>query len=238
MSNLLSIRDRLYRHPLSRIEKLQRESFITTIKQLKLSRAKALSVSCGDGIWDYMALSSNTGIIEITATDVVDCPVKENDIKLLRATGQWNFKKVIADATLPFESNSLDVAFSQDVIEHTTKPFKFLSEQYRVLMCGGAIIVGTPNILRPANLLRALLGKLDFPKIIGHNEEIGDYVHIQEFHEQQLRLMLEEVGFVDVTIIALYFGLSMQNISFIDYPLKGIGRTFAHFLLATGRKPN
>lgn len=63
-------------------------------------------------------------------------------------------------------------------------------------------------------------------------------MHIREFHEQQLRLNLEEVGFVDVRMIALYFGLSMLNISFSDYPEKGIAMTFAHFLLATGRKPN
>ena len=92
--------------------------------------------------------------------------------------------------------------------------------------------------MRPANLLRAFIGQLNFPRLIGRNEEIGDYIHIQEFHEQQLKLNLEEVGFVDVKIIALYFGLSMLNISFSDYPEKGIGRTCAHFLLATGRKPN
>lgn len=136
MSNLLSICDRLERHPLTRVEKLQRDSFIAALKQLKLSRAKALSVSCGDGIWDYLALSSNRGVIEITATDVVDCPVKENDMKLLRAIGQWNFQRVMADVSLPFESNSFDVAFSQDVIEHSSKPYTFLSNQYRVLAGG------------------------------------------------------------------------------------------------------
>jgi len=49
--------------------------------------------------------------------------------------------------------------------------------------------------------------------------------------------MLEEVGFVDIVIHALYFGLSMLNLSVCDYPRRGIGRTFAHFLLASATKP-
>lgn len=124
------------------------------------------------------------------------------------------------------------------MIEHTPRPFHFLSEQYCVLRGGGRVIVGTPNVLRPANLVRALLGKLQFPMTIGHFEEIGDYVHAQEFHEQQLKLMLEEVGFVNVAVIPLHFGPSMLNVSFSDYPQEGVGPTLAHFLLATGRKPS
>lgn len=208
------------------------------MQHMNLRNAKALSVSCGDGIWDYLALSSNTGVSAITATDVVECPVKSGDVELLRSLGEWSFQQILPDAALPFSQDSFDVAFSQDVIEHTPRPFRFLSEQYRVLRGGGRVIVGTPNVLRPANLVRALLGKLQFPMTIGHFEEIGDYVHVQEFHEQQLKLMLEEVGFVDVAVIPLYFGPSMLNVSFSDYPQEGAGRTLAHFLLATGRKPS
>ncbi len=72
--------------------------------------------------------------------------------------------------------------------------------------------------------------------VIGHNDEIGDYVHEQEIHEQQLVIMLEEAGFVDISVQPMYFGPSMLNISFCDYPAKGLGRIFSHFLLATGRK--
>ena len=117
-------------------------------------------------------------------------------------------------------------------------PFSF---SLRAILCiarGGRVIVGTPNVLRPANLVRALLGKLQFPMTIGHFEKILDYVHAQEFHEQQLKLMLQEVGFVNVAVIPLYFGPSMLNVSFSDYPQEGVGPTLAHFLLATGRKPS
>lgn len=85
MKNLLSIRDRLENRNLTHVEKLQRESFLSALRQMNLHGAKALSVSCGDGIWDYLALSSNVGIHAIEATDIVGCPVKQNDIKFLRS---------------------------------------------------------------------------------------------------------------------------------------------------------
>jgi hypothetical protein len=46
--------------------------------------------------------------------------------------------------------------------------------------------------------------------------------------------MLEEVVFVDVKIIPLYFGLSMQNISFQDYPKKILRRHSPIFYLPQG----
>lgn len=86
------------------------------------------------------------------------------------------------------------------------------------------------------NCLKALLGRLHFPALIGSNEELGDYVHVQEFHATQLKLLLEEVGFVDVTLHHVYFGLSMSNICFSLFPKGPVGKTFAHFIMAKGVK--
>jgi ubiquinone/menaquinone biosynthesis C-methylase UbiE len=127
------------------------------------------------------------------------------------------------------------VVWHQDVIEHTGRPFLFLKEQYRVLRTGGAIIVGTPNLLRPANMIKACLGKLQFPIKIGEREEIGNYIHIQEFHEQQLQLVMQEIGFSEIRIRHLFFGLHMFNLCLQDYPTGNVGRTFT-FLFCTARK--
>lgn len=78
---------------------------------MNLHNAKALSVSCGDGIWDYLSLSWHTGVSAITATDVVECPVKSGDVELLRSLGEWSFQQVVPGAVLPFSSDSFDVAF-------------------------------------------------------------------------------------------------------------------------------
>lgn len=86
--------------------------------------------------------------------------------------------------------------------------------------------------------MRALFGKLNFPMNIGGNQEIGEYIHVQEFHESQLRLGLEEQGFINVKVQCIFFGLSMSNISFADLPDFSLGKTFCHFLFAFGEKPS
>jgi ubiquinone/menaquinone biosynthesis C-methylase UbiE len=163
--------------------------------------------------------------------------VQTPDQQLLRTRGARNFHKVQPDSRLPFDDGFFDLVFHQDVIEHTERPYSFMREQYRVLRGGvGTVIVGTPNLLRSMNCLKALIGKLHFPVIIGRNEEISDYVHVQEFHTTQLKLLLEETGFVDVTLHHVYFGFSMSNICFSLFPTGSIGKTFAHFIMAKGVK--
>lgn len=137
MSNLPSIIERLNNKKAPVIEHLQRQSFVKALAEFQLVDGIALSVSCGDGIWDYLALSSDVGINTVMATDIVECPVKDGDVVLLNSRGNWKFQRVIPDNPLPFDDNTFDVAFSQDVIEHTVRPFLFLKEQYRVLRGGG-----------------------------------------------------------------------------------------------------
>ena len=126
--------------------------------------------------------------------------------------------------------------FHQDVVEHVKKPYLFLSEQYRVLKEGGTFIVGTPNIFRPANVFKLLLGKFFFPIKIGSNQEIGDYVHIQEFNEFQLKNLLEEIGFKEIEIKHCYFGIWPLKITFSLYPNSKIGRVMCHYLMVKCRK--
>jgi 2-polyprenyl-3-methyl-5-hydroxy-6-metoxy-1,4-benzoquinol methylase len=77
---------------------------------------------------------------------------------------------------LPFDPQSFDLIIHQDVIEHTGKPYMFLSEQYRVLRKGGSLVFGTPNLFRPATILKLFSGRLEFPYALGTNEGLGDLV--------------------------------------------------------------
>ena len=235
--HLLSIDERLNNPKISKIEIGQRESFVDALRKINLTNgAHALSVSCGDGIWDYLALREKIGISKITATDIVECPVRETDQELLRRMGEWEFARTEPDKSLPFADETFDIVFHQDVIEHTEKPYLFVQEQCRVLRRGGAMIVGTPNLLRPANIAKAFAGRLQFPVKIGSFEEIGDYVHVQEFHEAQITLLMKECGLSNVEVQHVYFGLSMTNVCFSMFPTSRLGKTFAHFLVCTGRK--
>jgi ubiquinone/menaquinone biosynthesis C-methylase UbiE len=192
----------------------------------------ALSVSTGDGLSDYFVFSNTKGTVKkIIATDIVDNPVDKEGQKLLKKLGDWEFKKVGAEKPLPFSDEYFDLVFHQDVVEHVKKPYLFLSEQYRVLKKGGTLILGTPNLFRPANIVKILIGKLHFPLKIGYNEEIGDYIHIQEFNEFQLKNMLEEVGFKNIDIKNCYFVIWPLRITFSLYPKGKIGRGMCHYLM-------
>ena len=238
MKTLSSINARFHNPRLSSVERGQRDIFLQFLRQRQWLRgSSALSISCGDGIWDWLLLRADVGISRVVATDIVPCPVGEPDQLLLRTLGEWEFVRVMPDHPLPFPDETFDLIFHQDVIEHTTQPYFFLREQCRVLKKGGLIIVGTPNLLRPANILRAIVGKLQFPMKIGHNVQIGDYVHVQELHEAQLRLMLTETGFSSVICQPVYFGPSLLNITLSMFPQRGAARAFAHFLMAAAQKP-
>ena len=69
---------------------------------------------------------------------------------------------------------------------------------------------GTTNLLRPANIIKLMLGKLRFPVKIGSNAEIGDYIHIQEFNEWNLRNLVEEVGLTVLNIDYCFWGFQIQ----------------------------
>lgn len=210
----------------------QRNCFINLLQEVDLPKnSAALSVSVGDGIWDYFAFSSNKNIKKIIATDIVDNPVDKEGITTLKAAGKWEFKKVVAEKPLPFLDNSFELVFNHDVIEHVEKPFLFLSEQYRVLKKGGTLIFSTPNLFRPTNLLKLVFGKLNFPIKMGHNIELGDYIHIQEFYEQQLRVLLEEIGFNNIKVMHSFFGIHPLNLTIAKYPKSAIGKGMCHYLI-------
>lgn len=219
-------------NPISAVELSQRDCFIKLLKEVDLPKnSTALSVSVGDGIWDYLAFTNNKIITKIIATDIVENPVDKEGVKILKAVGEWKFKKVLAEKPLPFPDKSFDLVFHQDVIEHVEKPFLFLSEQYRVLKGGGILIVGTPNLFRPINMLKLILGKLSFPIKMGYNIELGDYIHIQEFYEQQLKVLLQESGFDNIEAAHSFFGIHPLNITISKYPKSAIGKSLCHYLL-------
>lgn len=236
--HLKQLKARLFNSNLTAMEKAHRRSFVQVVRDLDLpAGAIVLSISTGDAFWDYMVFSSNNRVRKIVATDIVDFPDDKEGLALLREKGEWEFVKTIADSVLPFGTDEFDMAFHQDVLEHTWKPFAFLSEQFRVLKPGGKIVFGTPNLLRPANLCKLLLGHLHFPLKLGWNYEIGDYTHVQEFNEWQIKTMLSEIGFVNIKVHHSFFGLHFCGLAFSNAPTSNIGKLMAHYLICEAEKP-
>lgn len=220
----------------------QYTAFVTALSQLKIPPGSTgMSVSCGDGTWDFLAFTSNPNLQKIMATDVVDCLVKEEDIKLLNNKAAWSFQKVGPEMVLPVSDNSCELVLHQDVIEHTPKPYLLLSENHRVLKPGGYLFCGTPNIFRPANIAKLLLGKLTFPfslppDVLNPYLISDGLIHVQEFTQYQLRTMLEEVGFEVVSLTCCFFGISFLKINFCDFPAGNLGKNLCQYLFCVARK--
>lgn len=194
----------------------------------------ALSVSTGDGSWDYQLLKNFKNISKIISTDIIDSALDVQDVEMMKKLGNWEFVKLNKGENLPFRDNNFDLVYHFDVIEHVDNPYSFISEQYRVLKNNGYIIFGTPNLLRPANLVRMISGRLDFPRILGINNVYGDCLHIQEFTKWQLHTLLEEIGFKEIKIKEIYFGLPRIKLS--RYPRSKMIKNFCHFLFVTAKK--
>jgi len=198
--------------------------------------SKILSISCGRGDYEKMIFKRHKNA-NIISTDVADCMVGGISIGYFHERGKWNFVKVKPEEELPFGDETFDIVFHNDTIEHTAKAHLFLAEQFRVLKKGGYIIVGTPNLLRVANIVKVLVGRLHFPKKISDENLYTSSHHIQEFTEWNIRSMLEEIGFEKIELKRCFFGLNIFNIEFRKYPEKGIGRLMAHYLTFFAQKP-
>lgn len=220
----------------------QYTAFVKAVSQFKIPPGSTgLSVSCGDGVWDFLAISGNPDIEKIIATDVVDCSVSEEDIRLLNTRAAWSFQKVAPDAALPLPDSCCELVLHQDVIEHTARPYLLLKENYRVLKPGGYLLCGTPNIFRPANIAKLLLGKLTFPcdpspDAVTSDLRVDGMIHVQEFNQYQLRAMLQEVGFEVVSLTCCFFGVSFLKINFCDFPTGNLGRNLCQYLFGVARK--
>ena len=221
----------------------QYSAFVKAVAQLRIPPgATALSVSCGDGTWDFLAVSANPNLRRIIATDVVDCPVSAEDVRLLQTKTAWSFQKVPPDMVLPLDDDCCRLVLHQDVLEHTKKPFLLLKENHRVLERGGYLLCGTPNIFRPANIAKLLIGKLTFPCGLyrvapGAGALLpSEMIHVQEFNQYQLRTMLEESGFNLLSMIHCFFGISFLKIKFCDFPNGNSGRNLCQYIFCVAQK--
>jgi ubiquinone/menaquinone biosynthesis C-methylase UbiE len=214
----------------------QRESAKYLLRKVKVkAKAKALSISVGDGTWDYMIMKK-LRLGQVVATDIVNNPVLESDVKRLNELSKWKFVKLEAEKRLPFKDGEFDLIWHFDVIEHVEKPYMFLSEQYRVLKPGGYLLFNTPNLLRLTNMMKLFVGRLKFPEKIGYTEEIGDYVHIQEYTEWNLENLIREVGFSSYELDHSFFGLHFMSVKFLDRPKSRFGKSLSQYLTVLAQK--
>lgn len=95
--------------------------------------------------------------------------------------------------SFPFPSESLDGVLFCEILEHlTVDPVAALVEIHRVLKPGGWVLVTTPNIASYRNIVRLWRGENISDVYSGY----GAYGrHNREYTQQELRKLLEQVGY-------------------------------------------
>jgi len=117
--------------------------------------------------------------------------------KKLGLSGKTDFK--VADIQkLPYKDSCFDFVVCSEVLEHIEKPEEAVNEFYRVLKKGGVLVLTTPNILNPAEILHNLK---DYLMWFFKKEEI---THIQHFTLPTIKKYF--TGFKNVKIQGLGFG--------------------------------
>ena len=99
---------------------------------------------------------------------------------------------------LPLEDQSVDLAYSVEVLEHLEDQFLFFREVQRVLRPGGRLVLTTPNVLSLTSRLRTLLA--GFPELFGplpiHGDDpqhVGGHIHPVSIY--YICYMAEKAGF-------------------------------------------
>ncbi len=119
---------------------------LTQVHRLR-ERRDILDIGCGNGqTLQYFSGSAYTRA-GIDLCNYLNIPDKE---EIQFSAVDLNFEP------LPYESNSKDLVFAFQVMEHLENPFFFMREVHRVLKDGGLFILSVPNPYTVSTKLRYL----------------------------------------------------------------------------------
>lgn len=121
---------------------------LTWCEQLPVG--SCLDLGCGDG--------TNAIRLKKLGFDVVGCDIAENAVRKAKSKG-INAKKIdLNTSDFPFKTNSSDLVWMSDVIEHIFWPDDLMDRVYKVLKRGGHLFLTTPNVSWYINRLQLLFG--------------------------------------------------------------------------------
>jgi SAM-dependent methyltransferase len=130
------------------------------------------------------------------------------------------------DGIIPLVDSCVDTVFSNQVIEHVVDPVAFAREVARILKPSGHAILTTPNsrYLRYLWML-AVHGKL---RTGGSDDTDGvwDNGHLHYFTHSDIRALLQQAGFVEVSSRALIGRRSSQKFIWLRQLMRGLAGAF------------
>jgi len=152
---------------------------IQSIKEHNPAAATALDLGAGSGAFTLSLSKLWTG------KDVIALDISEDCIQKCKSLGLKTHLGPIETVT----SDSIDVIFMNDLIEHVFDPFLLLKECKRVLRPNGLVYIATPN------------GEgFDFKIMKGSTVNITPPEHLQYFNPVSLVKLLQRVGITPVLV--------------------------------------
>lgn len=189
-------------------------------KKLKFKGLTGLDAGCNGGFLSFFLVSA--GAKKIYGIDMSPGFIKRNikNAKIWKLDKKLDFK-VGNIEKLPYKDDFFDYIICSEVLEHVENPEKVISEFERVLKSNGTILLTTPNILNPGELMHNAKHYLMW---LLKGEE---FTHIQHFTFMNLKKLFK--NFKKVSMEGVGFGaafLPFSSFSFLkrlDYEL---GKTF------------
>ncbi len=106
----------------------------------KLDDLRALDAGIGTGAMASAVCRLSSGRIRLDGIDISEGMLRQADLHLRERNVDMALRQ--ADiAALPYPNNVFDVVLAAHVLEHQAKPENTISELYRVLRPGGALVV-------------------------------------------------------------------------------------------------
>ncbi len=99
---------------------------------------------------------------------------------------------------IPIDSDSVDVGFVLEVMEHMVSPSHLFSEAFRICKPGGHVIVTTPNVTRIGNIFKLIAGLSNFDRLIPIDYYDPDNEwrpHFREYTLKEVCRYLLDAGF-------------------------------------------
>lgn len=197
--------------------------------------AKAIDIGCGNGTFTFKAKE------KIGCEDMLGIDGKETQLIKVRKKGVKT-KRCVFDKKLPFRDNTYDIVISNQVLEHSLYPVKFIKEIYRILKPGGYAVISTENLSSWDNILALVLGYTPFSmEFDGNLSRIGNplSLHDREVKEEKYPhvRVLAWTGLIEVM---KFVGFEVENVVGSGHLLGRVGekidKKHARFITIKVRK--
>lgn len=165
-----------------------------------IQKGEILDVGCGSGVVSEFFSSQGCGVVGLDLAIGALQKAKKKGLKVIRGSSE----------ALPIKSDSYNMVFCGDLLEHSLDPEGSLTEGERVLKEDGILIASVPNSgFYGARLLYLLTGQVYNMEASGNPP--WRWQHIRFYNVRLLRELLKKAGFKVMRVYGAPMGLSVPS---------------------------